>query len=332
MMRVLGIETSCDETSAAVIDESGILSNIIATQKIHESYGGVVPEFASRAHMRQLSGIIRLALEQASLSLREIDALAVTFGPGLAGSLLVGLSACKGLALALNKPFIGVNHIEGHILATAAQLQTISFPYICLVASGGHTLLVLVREPLSYEIVGRTIDDAAGEAFDKVAKVLGLGYPGGPAIERAARNGSAKAIAFPRALLESGNLNFSFSGLKTAVLYYAQSLEPGKGTAHLPDIAASFQQAAIDTLFMKSQRALEAYGCRALVLAGGVMRNGPLRDHFNSRCHELGIELAIPAPELCTDNAAMIAQAGYLHLLAGERSGFSLDVAPNLSL
>ena len=332
MMRVLGIETSCDETSAAVIDESGILANIIATQKIHEAYGGVVPEFASRAHMRQLPGIVRLALQQAGTDLAGIDALAVTCGPGLAGSLLVGLSLCKGIALTLGKPFIGINHIEGHILATAAQLHQIDYPYICLVASGGHTLLVLVREPRRYEIVGRTMDDAAGEAFDKVAKVLGLGYPGGPAVEARARGGDPGAVAFPRALLESGNLNFSFSGLKTAVLYYAQSLDPAEGVARLPDIAASFQMAVIDTLFIKSRRALEAFGCRTLVLAGGVMRNGPLREIFSSRCRELGIALAIPAPELCTDNAAMIAQAGRQRLLAGERSDFTLDVAPNLSL
>ena len=331
-MRVLGIETSCDETSAAIVDENGILANIVATQRIHESFGGVVPEFASRAHMRQLPGIIRLALQQSGIMLSGIDALAVTYGPGLAGSLLVGLSLCKGLALTLNKPYVGINHIEGHILATTAQIKTIEFPHICLVASGGHTLLVLVREPLRYEIVGRTIDDAAGEAFDKVAKVLGLGYPGGPAIERSAVSGNAKAIAFPRALLESGNLNFSFSGLKTAVLYYALSLAPAEGSAHLPDIAASFQQAVIDALFMKSQRALQAFDCRTLVLAGGVMRNKALRETFSSRCQKSGIELAIPAPELCTDNAAMIAQAGLLHLMAGERSDFSLDVAPNLSL
>ncbi|HPM60069.1 MAG TPA: tRNA (adenosine(37)-N6)-threonylcarbamoyltransferase complex transferase subunit TsaD [bacterium] len=332
MMRVLGIETSCDETSAAVVDESGICSNIIATQKVHEAYGGVVPEFASRAHMRQLPGIVRLALQQAGTSLAGIDALAVTCGPGLAGSLLVGLSLCKGIALTLGKPFIGVNHIEGHILATAAQLHKIDYPYICLVASGGHTLLVLVQEPRRYEIVGRTMDDAAGEAFDKVAKVLGLGYPGGPAVEASARGGNPDAIAFPRALLESTNLNFSFSGLKTAVLYYAQSLDPVEGAARLPDIAASFQMAVIDTLFIKSRRALEACGCRTLVLAGGVMRNGPLRKIFAARCGELGIALAIPAPELCTDNAAMIAQAGRQRLLAGERSDFSLDVEPNLSL
>ncbi len=331
-MRVLGIETSCDETSAAVVDESGIRSNIIATQKVHEAYGGVVPEFASRAHMRQLPGIVRLALQQAGTSLAGIDALAVTCGPGLAGSLLVGLSLCKGIALTLGKPFIGVNHIEGHILATAAQLQKIGYPYICLVASGGHTLLVLVREPRRYEIVGRTVDDAAGEAFDKVAKLLGLGYPGGPAVEASARSGNPDAIAFPRALQESTNLNFSFSGLKTAVLYYAQSLDPAQGMARLPDIAASFQRAVIDTLFIKSRRALEAFGCRTLVLAGGVMRNGPLREIFAGRCGELGIDLTIPAPELCTDNAAMIAQAGRQRLLAGERSDFSLDVEPNLSL
>ncbi len=331
-MRILGIETSCDETSAAVIEDARILSNIIATQKIHELYGGVVPEFASRAHMRQLSGIIRVALEQSHTSLEQIDGLAVTYGPGLAGSLLVGLMVCKALALSLNKPWIGVNHIEGHILATAAEKADIRYPYISLVASGGHTLLVLVKEPLHYQIVGRTIDDAAGEAFDKVAKVLGLGYPGGPVIERAAGAGNPDAIAFPRALRESGNLDFSFSGLKTAVLYYSQSLPPEVAGVQLADIAASFQKAVIDVLFSKSLAALEKFKAESLVLAGGVMRNRPLRDYFTGQCQKHGIQLAIPAPELCTDNAAMIAHTGYLHLLHGERSDFTLDVAPNLSL
>ncbi len=331
-MRILGIETSCDETSAAVVEDARVLSNIIATQKIHEQYGGVVPEFASRAHMRQLSGIIRVALEQAHTSLDDLNGLAVTYGPGLAGSLLVGLMVCKALALSLNKPWIGVNHIEGHMLATAAEKADIRYPYISLVASGGHTLLVLVNAPLNYQIVGRTIDDAAGEAFDKVAKVLGLGYPGGPIIERVASTGVPDAIAFPRALRESGNLDFSFSGLKTAVLYYSQSLPPEVAGLQLADIAASFQKAVIDVLFSKSLAALQKFKAESLVLAGGVMRNRPLRDYFTAQCQKHGIQLAIPAPELCTDNAAMIAHTGYMHLLHGERSDFTLDVAPNLSL
>ena len=331
-MRILGIETSCDETSAAVVEEARILSNVIATQKIHAQYGGVVPEFASRAHMRQLPGIIRVALSQAHTTLDGLDGLAVTYGPGLAGSLLVGLMVCKTLALSLHKPWVGVNHIEGHILATAAENADIGYPYIALVASGGHTLLVRVPAPLQYEIVGRTIDDAAGEAFDKVAKVLGLGYPGGPAIERVAATGDPEAIVFPRALRESGNLDFSFSGLKTAVLYYTQSLTPGEAVRQSADVAASFQKAVIDVLFHKSLAALQKYRCESLVLAGGVMRNQPLRAHFSQACHKRGIRLAIPAPEMCTDNAAMIAHAGYLHLVRGEQSDFTLEVAPNLSL
>jgi N6-L-threonylcarbamoyladenine synthase len=331
-MRILGLETSCDETSAAVVNESTILSNIIAAQKIHEQYGGVVPEFASRAHIRQLPGIIRVALQQAQTTLEEVDGFAVTRGPGLAGSLLVGLMVCKALALSMNKPWIGVNHIEGHILATAAEARTILYPYISLVASGGHTLLVLVKEPLHYQIVGRTIDDAAGEAFDKVAKVLGLGYPGGPIIERTAAGGDPKAISFPRALRESGNLDFSFSGLKTSVLYYCQSIGAEQTTKMITHITASFQKAVIDVLFDKSLAALSTYHCQTLVLAGGVMRNTPLRDHFTHRCVHHGIHLAIPAQELCTDNAAMIARTGYLHLINGERSDYTLDVAPNLSL
>lgn len=328
-MIILGIETSCDETSAALAHNRRILSNIIATQKVHEQYGGVVPEFASRAHMKQLLGILRVALQEADKTLREVDAIAVTCGPGLAGSLLVGVSVAKGLAYSLNIPYIGINHIEGHLLATEEELE---FPYLALVASGGHTLLVLVQASLHYRIVGRTIDDAAGEAFDKVAKLLGLGYPGGPQVEKSARLGKSTAIPFPRALMEEGNLNFSFSGLKTAVLYHAQSLTSEQRTAALPDITASFQQAVIDVLIEKSKRALQRFQCRTLVLAGGVVRNSALREQFAAFCLKENFTLVVPAPELCTDNAGMIARAGYVHLMNGERSDFGLDVAPNLSL
>jgi len=328
-MVVLGIETSCDETSVALVDDRAILANIISTQQIHEKYGGVVPEFASRAHLRQLSAILRAALQESGMSLPEVDALAVTYGPGLAGSLLVGLCFCKGLAISLRKPWIGVNHLEGHIMANATEVD---YPHIGLLASGGHTMLIRVDEPLRHKVVGRTIDDAAGEAFDKVAKVLGLGYPGGPAIERIAAAGNPTAIRFPRALRESDNLDFSFSGLKTAVLYHAQSVAPSRAAAEIPHIAASFQQAVIDALWEKSLRALSRFQVRSLVLAGGVMRNSTLRRTFEARCNENGLRLTMPSPELCTDNAAMIARAGLLRLKNGERSDLALDVAPNLKL
>lgn len=331
-MVILGIETSCDETSAAVLDDTGIISNIIATQVIHSKYGGVVPEYASRAHVRQLLPIVQLALDQSGKTLSDINALAVTYGPGLAGSLLVGMGVCKGLALGLKIPWIGVNHIEGHIWAFLAEQKTQKYPFICLVASGGHTILIFVEGPLQYRVIGRTIDDAAGEAFDKVAKVLNLSYPGGPAIEAAARNGNEEAISFPQALMEKESLDFSFSGLKTAVLYYVRSIPPERRNAEIADIAACFQSAVIDVLVEKSFRALTLHRCTALVLAGGVVRNTPLRNRFETRCKAEGIELSIPSPELCTDNAAMIAQVGFMRLQRGEQSDFELDAAPNLTL
>ncbi len=331
-MLVLGIETSCDETSAALVDAGGILSNIIATQAIHQQYGGVVPEFASRAHMRQLLIIIDAALKEEKKNLSDVQAIAVTFGPGLAGSLLVGLSVGKGMALSLHKPFIGINHLEGHIMATAADNGNEQYPFICLIASGGHTLLVYVREPLQFQVIGRTIDDAAGEAFDKVAKILGLGYPGGPHIERAAAKGDPCSISFPRALMESDNLDFSFSGLKKAVFYHVRTLDASEADRQIPHIAAAFQAAVIDVLIEKSLRALKLYRCNHLVLAGGVMRNQTLRMAFQQACNQHAVTLTMPEPELCTDNAAMIARAGRLRLLQGQSSPLSLDVAPNLTL
>jgi N6-L-threonylcarbamoyladenine synthase len=331
-MIILGIETSCDETSAAVVDDHHILSNIIATQAIHQEYGGVVPEFASRAHIRQLIPIIKKALFKAKVGFDDLDGLAVTYGPGLAGSLLVGLCVAKGISSSMSIPYIGVNHLEGHVTAAQADPVNLDYPYISLVVSGGHTLLVRVTAPLEYQIVGTTIDDAAGEAFDKVAKILNLGYPGGPNIEKAATAGDPDAIAFPRALLDQDNLDFSFSGLKTAVLYYVKSLTPDQLNQQLPDIAASFQKAVIDVLVNKSIRAIQKYHCKQLFLGGGVARNNSLRHEFNNKCKESAVKLFVPEPELCTDNAAMIARAGHLRLQTGEKSTHELDVIPNLTL
>ncbi|MBD3374929.1 tRNA (adenosine(37)-N6)-threonylcarbamoyltransferase complex transferase subunit TsaD [candidate division KSB1 bacterium] len=331
-MLVLGIETSCDETSAAVVDKNRTLSNIVATQTEHIEFGGVVPEFASRAHIRQLPTIVRMALKKADVQICDLDGCAVTYGPGLAGSLLIGLLFCKGLAQSLKIPWIGINHLEGHIMAVAAEKAPPDFPYLALVVSGGHTLLVKVENPLQYEIVGRTIDDAAGEAFDKTAKILGLGYPGGPIIERHAKNGNGRAIDFPRAMLDKNHLDFSFSGLKTAVLYYAQSLSTRERQDKVDDIAASFQQAVIDVLVEKSMRALERFKIKNFILSGGVARNSTLRDAFSHSCRENQIDFRVPAPELCTDNAAMIARVGHIRLQRGEFSANTLDVKPNLSL
>ncbi|HPG40347.1 MAG TPA: tRNA (adenosine(37)-N6)-threonylcarbamoyltransferase complex transferase subunit TsaD [bacterium] len=330
-MNILGIETSCDETSAAVVNEQSILANIIATQSIHQKYGGVVPEYASRAHIIKLAPIVQEALHTAGMDFRDLDGLAVTFGPGLAGSLLAGLCFCKGLALSLNIPWIGINHIEGHIVAVHANQQNIDYPAICLVASGGHTILVYIKEPLHYRILGRTIDDAAGEAFDKVAKILGLPYPGGPSVEKFAQTGNEAAIRFPRALLENDNYNFSFSGLKTAVLYYVESLHKQGIEAPMADICASFQKAVIDVLAQKSFNAVKEYRCKSLILAGGVVRNTPLRENFRELARHSQVHFYAPAPDLCTDNAAMIARAGYMRLIQNQRSDFMLDVVPNLS-
>ena len=331
-MIILGIETSCDETSAAVVDDKAVLSNQIATQAVHENYGGVVPEFASRAHMRQLLPIIKMAMEQAKVTTKDLDGIAVTYGPGLAGSLLVGLSIAKGMAMNLNIPLIGVHHIEGHIFAVAADEPDLQYPFIAMVASGGHTILVKVDAPFQYKIIGQTIDDAAGEAFDKVSKILGLGYPGGPKIEKTAKHGNAKAYVFPRALMEKGNLNFSFSGLKTAVLYQVQAMKRRSEAFDVADVAASFQQAVVDVLVEKTLRAVEQFNVSSLILAGGVIRNSALRQAFKERCQEQNIDVHIPAPILCTDNAGMIARVGHMRLKSGKRSSLNLDVAPSLSL
>ncbi len=350
MTKILAIETSCDETAAAVIEDGfKICSNIVATQiEIHRRYGGVFPEIASRQHILAIDAVIREALAQAQLTWAEIDAIAVTYGPGLAGSLLVGVNAAKGLALARGLPLIGVNHLEGHLYSNWLDHKNSGhplrkkFPALCLLVSGGHTELVLVRNHGNYELLGRTIDDAAGEAFDKVARLLDVGYPGGPAIERVAKDGNPAAYKFPRAKM-GDSFDFSFSGLKTAVLRVTQKytrtdkLTPGAAEAKpqaaprmpVADIAASFQMAVVDILVSKTKAAAEEYKVAEVLLAGGVSANALLR---NKMMTSLSQPVLVPPIWLCTDNAAMIGAAAYWRLQAGHTSDWGLDVEANLPL
>jgi N6-L-threonylcarbamoyladenine synthase len=327
---VLGIETSCDETAAAVLGPGPtVLSSVVSSQvDLHARYGGVVPELAGRAHLELLGGVIDEALARAGADRRPpVDAVAVTSGPGLMGSLLVGLSHAKGLAMAWQVPFVGVNHLEGHLFASLLDHPDLEWPLVVLLVSGGHTLLVLVEGLGRYRLLGQTLDDAAGEAFDKVARFLGLGYPGGPAVDREATEGDPRAVAFPRALLESG-YDFSFSGLKTAVVRYVER-EPGASSA---DVAASFQQAVVDVLVAKARRAVEATGARGLCLAGGVAANSLLRARVEAACAEDGVVALVPSRAMCTDNAAMIAAAGQWRLAHGAQSPLGLGADPNLHL
>jgi N6-L-threonylcarbamoyladenine synthase len=328
--RILAIETSCDETAAAVV-ESGtrILSNVIASQTdLHAQYGGVFPEVASRKHIEVIHAVVEQAMGQAYLGYEDLDCIAVTKGPGLVGSLLVGVNVAKGLALARNKPLLGVNHIEGHIYSIwlTEAAPEIRFPLLTLVVSGGHTELYLMRDHLDYEHLGGTIDDAAGEAFDKVGRLLGLPFPGGPAIDRAAREGQPTAFQFPRALRD-GSYDFSFSGLKTAVLRETERYDAGR--LPVANLAASFQAAVVDVLVEKTARAAEAYDVTAVHLVGGVSANSALRAAMVER---LDIAVRYPPLVLCTDNAAMIAAAAHWHFLRGQRSGLDLEVAPSLQL
>jgi len=340
---ILGIETSCDETAAAVLEKGCIIrSNVVASQvALHAPYGGIVPELASRRHLENLLPVVIQALSQADVQLSDLGAISVTAGPGLVGSLLVGTSMAKSLAYALGVPLVAVNHLEGHIRAIFLEHPELTYPYVALVVSGGHTHLYYVPEEYIYRLLGRTRDDAAGEAFDKVAKLLGLGYPGGPAIERAGELGNPKAIAFPRSYSGNGSLDFSFSGLKTAVLYYLEGLGykiQGSGeTKFLPpelvaDIAASFQQAIVEVLTRNVIKAAKAKKSRLVILAGGVACNQLLRQHLRKGAEGEGLEVLFPSPSLCTDNAAMIAAAGYRRLLRGERAGLDLNASANLPL
>ena len=332
-MIVLGIETSCDETAAAVLDGGRkVLSSIVASQDdVHAPYGGVVPELASRRHLEVLVPVVRRALEAAGMALDDVDGIAVTHGPGLVGSLLIGCSAAKAMAYARRRPLVGVNHLEGHIYAAFLEGEPPAHPFLALVVSGGHTALYLAREPRRYERIGQTRDDAAGEAFDKVAKLLGLGFPGGPAVERAARTGDPRAIAFPTANMSDGAPDFSFSGIKTAVSLHVRRAG-ALGPAQVADVAASFQATAVKMLVRKTTKAAHRFGVRRIVLTGGVAANTALREALQDECRERGWTLHVPSRRLCTDNAAMIAAAGHDRLEAGERASLSLNAIPDLAL
>ncbi|HAG68428.1 MAG TPA: tRNA (adenosine(37)-N6)-threonylcarbamoyltransferase complex transferase subunit TsaD [Lachnospiraceae bacterium] len=331
---ILGIETSCDETAAAVVKNGReVLSNIIYSQiELHKVYGGVVPEIASRKHIEKINQVTSRALEAAGVTLNDMDAVAVTYGPGLVGALLVGVAFAKSLSFATGIPLVGVHHIEGHISANYIEHKELEPPFMSLVVSGGHTHLVNVAGYGKYEILGRTRDDAAGEAFDKVARALGLGYPGGPEIDRAAREGDPYAIEFPRARVSGSEYDFSFSGLKSAVLNYLNSAEMKGEEIRVPDVAASFQKAVTDVLTEHSIRALGQRGEKRLALAGGVASNSALRASMKEACDKEGIALYCPSPVYCTDNAAMIAVCGYYEYMNGVRSPLTLNAVPGLKL
>jgi len=330
-MLILGIETSCDETSAAVVEDGKkILSNVVSSQvDLHAVHGGVVPELASRQHLRLIGPVVSKALAEAGSNFERIDALAVTYGPGLPSALLVGLSCAKGLASSLAKPLIPVNHLEAHLYSPfVLSEQSIDGPFIALIVSGGHTILAHAQGYEGYRVLGQTVDDAAGEAFDKGARLMGLGYPGGPLIDKNARQGNRKAVAFPRALLEAGNWNFSFSGLKTSLLYHVKK-NPG---FDLADVCASYQEAIVEVLVEKAVRAARANKAGAVAASGGVSCNSRFREFLKQRCDEEGLALHIAAPSLCTDNAGMIAALAYHRLPAAGGGPAGLDIAPNLKL
>lgn len=331
---ILAIESSCDETAAAVVRNGReVLSNIISSQiDLHKLYGGVVPEIASRKHIEKINQVIEEALLEAKCSLDDIDAVAVTYGPGLVGALLVGVTEAKAIAYARNLPLIGVHHIEGHISANYIENKELEPPFLCLVVSGGHTHLVCVEDYGKYKILGKTKDDAAGEAFDKVARAIDLGYPGGPKIDKLAKEGDPNAIEFPRAHVGDSVYDFSFSGVKSAVLNYINGCKMKQIEYNRADIAASFQKAVTDVLVDHAMLGVENYGLKKLAIAGGVASNSALRAAMSQACQERGIEFYHPSPILCTDNAAMIGAAGYYDYKNGIRSGWDLNAVPNLKL
>ncbi len=331
---ILGIETSCDETAASVVRNGReVLSNVISSQiDIHTLYGGVVPEIASRKHMERINRVIKKALSDADLTLADITAIAVTYGPGLVGALLVGVAQAKAMAFALNKPLVAVHHIEGHILANLIENRELKPPFGCLVVSGGHSHLVRVRDYGDMEVLGRTRDDAAGEAFDKVARAIGLGYPGGPKIDEAAKKGNPLAFDFPRAKVDGNEYDFSFSGLKSAVLNHLNAASMKGETVDVADVAASFQKAVVDVLVAHSEKAIEEYGFEEFAIAGGVASNSLLREETEKMCKRKGIRFYRPSPVFCTDNGAMIAVAGYYGYLRGELAGNDLNAYPALRL
>ena len=331
---ILGIESSCDETAASVVRNGReVLSNVISSQiALHTLYGGVVPEIASRKHIEKINVVIEEALAEAHMTLDDIDAIGVTYGQGLVGALLVGVSEAKAIAYAKNLPLIGVHHIEGHISANYIENKDLEPPFACLVVSGGHTHLVIVKDYGKYEIVGRTRDDAAGEAFDKVARAIGLGYPGGPKIDKVSKEGNPNAIAFPRAKVADSAYDFSFSGLKSAVLNYLNGCKMKNIPIVQADVAASFQKAVVDVLVEHAMHAVEEYGFKKFAIAGGVASNSALRSAMEEACKKRGVAFYHPSTILCTDNAAMIGAAAYYEYLAGTRSGWDLNAVPNLKL
>jgi tRNA N6-adenosine threonylcarbamoyltransferase len=332
-VKVLGIETSCDETGVAVVEDGRVLSNVLGTQTdLHARFGGVVPEVAARAHVRALNPLLDEALERAGIRFDDLDGVAVTVGPGLIGALLVGIAAAKAVALASGAPFVGVNHLEGHIWANFLEHGPPNPPYVCLVVSGGHTMLVHMPADHRYEVLGQTVDDAAGEAFDKIARFLGLGFPGGPALDRLARNGDPHAIEFPRAMLDSGDYDFSLSGLKTSVPRHVKRERDAGREIDAADLAASFQEAIVDVQVSKTIAAARDRGVGTVLLGGGVVANTRLRERMERAGAEAGIEVRFPSIALCTDNGAMIAAAGAARLARGERSAFSVAADPGLEL
>ena len=331
---ILAIESSCDETAASVVKNGReVLSNVISSQiDLHTLYGGVVPEIASRKHIEKINQVIQTALDEANMTLEEITAIAVTYGPGLVGALLVGVAEAKAIAYAAKKPLVGVHHIEGHVSANFIEHPDLEPPFVCLIVSGGHTHLVIVKDYGEFEIIGRTMDDAAGEAFDKVARAVGLGYPGGPKVDKAAKEGNPHAMEFPRAKVGGSAYDFSFSGMKSAVLNYINQAAMKGETIHVPDLAASFQNAVVDVLVSRAVLAAKEYGFDKLAIAGGVASNSALREGMRQACEKEGIKFYYPSPIFCTDNAAMIGAAAYYEYINGARAGWDLNAVPNLKL
>ncbi len=331
---ILGIESSCDETACAVVKNGReVLSSVIYSQiDVHTIYGGVVPEIASRAHIEKINQVVGKALSDAGMTLDDVDAVAVTYGPGLVGALLVGVSFAKAIAYAKEKPLVGVHHIKGHVCANFITYPELEPPFLCLVASGGHTHLVMVKDYMNYEIIGRTRDDAAGEAYDKIARAIGLGYPGGPKVEKAAHEGNPKAFDFPRAKIDECPYDFSFSGVKSAVLNTINGAKMKGEEVNPNDIAASFQEAVIDSMRERILMAIDEFDVKSFAMAGGVAANQTIRKALEAACAGKGVSFHCPPPVLCTDNAAMIASAGYFEYINGRRDGLDLNAVPGLKL
>ena len=331
---ILAIESSCDETAAAVVKNGRqVLSNVISSQiALHTLYGGVVPEIASRKHIEKINQVIEAALKEADMTLDQMTAIAVTYGPGLVGALLVGVAEAKAIAYAAKKPLVGVHHIEGHVSANFIEHPDLEPPFVCLIVSGGHTHLVVVKDYGEFEILGRTRDDAAGEAFDKVERAVGLGYPGGPKVDKAAKEGNRNAVVFPRARVEGAPYDFSFSGLKSAVLNHINHAHMMGEEINVPDLMASFQYAVVDVLTSHAVEAAKNLGYDKVAIAGGVASNSALRAEMKEACEKAGLKFYYPSPIFCTDNAAMIGVAGYYEYINGTRSGLDLNAVPNLKL